>query len=335
MGRIIVDILGCELTSEDRKRIKTEGCAGVILFARNFENRSQLTALTTEIKRIKKEPVFVCVDQEGGRVQRFQEGFTRIPPMEVLGTLWDKDQVRACELSQDVGIVLGAELKDVGVHLTFAPVLDINGGNTSVIGDRAFHKDPLAISELGRCLVRGLTYAGVGAVGKHFPGHGGVIEDTHLDEAIDSREVAEIMAQDVLPFKVLSSSLSGVMPSHVRYSKFDTQPACFSRQWLIDILRNDLNFQGLVFSDDLSMRAAELVGDVASRSRLAIDAGCDFILVCNNSEDADRALHSISDHRLNNDQQLMKKMFSTIDMPSFVNTGSGDYKASLSRIEST
>jgi beta-N-acetylhexosaminidase len=193
----------------------------------------------------------------------------------------------------------------------------------------------LAISELGRCLVRGLTYAGVGAVGKHFPGHGGVIEDTHLDEAIDSREVAEIMAQDVLPFKVLSSSLSGVMPSHVRYSKFDTQPACFSRQWLIDILRNDLNFQGLVFSDDLSMRAAELVGDVASRSRLAIDAGCDFILVCNNSEDADRALRSISDHRLNNDQQIMKKMFSTIDMPSFVNTRSDEYKASLSRIEST
>jgi|TARA_B110000305_G_scaffold81876_1_gene92207 beta-N-acetylhexosaminidase len=334
-GRVILDIAGFELTDRDRERLVHPRCAGVILFARNFKNKSQLQQLVLDMKSIKQEPLMVCVDQEGGRVQRFQEEFTRIPPMDMLGRLWDQDQNHACAIARHIGIILGSELKAIGIDLTFAPVLDINRKNSSVIGDRAFHEDHEAISELGRKLVEGLRLSGVGSVGKHFPGHGGVSEDTHEDEAIDTRDISEMLSQDIRPFDALTPSLTGIMPAHVTFPSVDADPACFSSKWLREILRDHLGFEGLVFSDDLSMKAATLMGDMALRSSKAFEAGCDLVLVCNDPDAADDALSACMNIDFSDDQDVAKKMRGLIEMPISISISSVEYKVSSKELMRT
>ena len=266
----MVDVLGATLTDEDRSRIRHPAAGAVILFARNYENPEQLAQLTAEIERQREPALPICVDHEGGRVQRFREGFTAIPPMRLLGKLWDRDRDAAKEAAASIGYIIAAELGAHGVDFSFAPVLDLDYGGSSVIGDRALHFDPIAVGALGACLVRGLAQGGVAAVAKHFPGHGYAEADSHVAVPRDERTFKEIARKDVAPYKqVIEAGLAAVMPAHVIYSEVDSQPAGYSRRWLEEVLRKQLGFQGLVFSDDLSMEGAAVAGGPRALARCA------------------------------------------------------------------
>src|SRR5438067_12048816 len=232
-GPVVIDVVGPVLADEDRGRIRHPAAGAVILFARNYENPEQLAALTAEIERLREPALPVCVDHEGGRVQRFREGFTTIPPMRALGKLWDRDHELATEAATSIGYIIAAELGAHGVDFSFAPVLDLDYGGSSVIGDRALHFDPIAVGGLGACLVRGLAQGGVAAVAKHFPGHGYAVADSHVAVARDERPFKEIARKDIAPYKqVIEAGLAAVMPAHVIYSEVDSQPAGYSRRWL-------------------------------------------------------------------------------------------------------
>ena len=287
LGPVMLDVAGKALTDAERDMLRHPAVGGVILFARNYESPEQLDALVRDIHHVRTPPLLVAVDHEGGRVQRFRDGFTRLPPMGALGRLWDRDPERARELSRFVGQVLALELRAHGVDFSFTPVLDIDYGQSTVIGDRAFHRDPGVIATLACALVRGLSDGGMGSVGKHFPGHGYAVADTHHEAAIDMRPFAEIEASDLVPFQnLVSNGLTGVMPAHVIYPAVDGVSAGFSRRWLQDILRHRLGFDGVIFSDDLSMAGAHTAGPIVTRARAALDAGCDMVLVCNDSASA-------------------------------------------------
>ena len=298
LGPVMVDIAGSALSAEDHRRLAHPLVGGIILFARNFESPPQLVQLTREIHATREPPLLIAVDQEGGRVQRFREGFTPLPAMRELGLAWDKDPARARALAQSVGFVLAAELRACGVDLSLTPVLDVDHGASSVIGDRAFHRDPDVIAELALKLMRGLRHGGMSAVGKHFPGHGHVAADSHQEIPVDDRPFSEIEASDLVPFRrLMENGLGGVMPAHVVYSKIDGMPAGFSTVWLKQVLRRRLGFNGMIFSDDLSMEGASAAGDICARARAAFDAGCDMVLVCNDPRSADRLLEQL-DYRI-------------------------------------
>jgi beta-N-acetylhexosaminidase len=293
-GRVMTDLEGIELTASDRKRLQHPGCAGVILFTRNYRDQEQLSTLCAEIKSLRDPALLIAVDHEGGRVQRFRHGFTAIPAMRRIGELWDQDHDKATMIAHDAGHIIGVELGACGIDFSFAPVLDLDYARSTVIGDRAFHSSSEVVIRLARSFIAGLNASGMIAVGKHFPGHGAVVADTHLDIAVDHRELADIEANDLLPFiELCRQDLGGVMPAHVIYDKIDSNPAGFSRYWLQDILRTRLGFQGIVFSDDLSMRGAGVAGDAPARAGAALAAGCDLALVCNAPDDADAVLHTI------------------------------------------
>ncbi len=293
-GRVMIDLEGVELNAQDRQRLLEPACAGVILFSRNYQNPEQLRALCADIKSVRDPALLIAVDHEGGRVQRFREGFSAIPAMRNIGTLWDQDRQRAGLVARDAARVIATELGACGIDFSFAPVLDIDHGCSTVIGDRAFHASSQAVIELAQAFIAGLNQCGMIAVGKHFPGHGAVAADTHHDVAVDHRELAEIERDDLPPFIALCrGALGGVMPAHVVYEKVDTQPAGFSRFWLKDMLRDRIGFKGVVFSDDLSMRAACVAGDAAARADAAFAAGCDVALVCNAPDDAEAVLHAM------------------------------------------
>jgi beta-N-acetylhexosaminidase len=290
-GPVMLDVAGTELTADDRRRLAHPLVGGVILFSRNYASPEQLAELTREIHAVRQPPLLIAVDHEGGRVQRFREGFTVLPAMRELGAVWDGDTKRARKLAEAVGYVLAAELRARGVDLSFTPVLDVDHGNSSVIGDRAFHSDPAAIGELARGLMRGLRHGGMSAVGKHFPGHGHVKADSHHEMPVDERPLDELEASDLKPFRrLIENGLGGIMPAHVVYPAVDDKPAGFSAIWLKEILRRQLGFNGMIFSDDLSMEGASTAGDVAERAHAAIRAGCDMVLVCNNPQSADQLL---------------------------------------------
>ena len=300
-GPVVVDVLGPTLTDEDRSRIRHPAAGAVILFARNYENPEQLAALTADIERQREPALPVCVDHEGGRVQRFKEGFTAIPPMRTLGKQWDRDRAKARELATSIGYVIASELGAHGVDFSFAPVLDLDYGGSSVIGDRALHFDPTAVGALGACLVKGLAQGGVGAVGKHFPGHGYAEADSHVAVPRDDRSFKEILRKDIVPYRaVIEAGLAGVMPAHVIYPQVDPQPAGYSSHWLQEVLRKQLGFQGIIFSDDLSMEGAAVAGGPPERARAAIAAGCDMVLLCNNPGGLDQLLQSLADVQLVN-----------------------------------
>jgi beta-N-acetylhexosaminidase len=294
---VILDIAGTELTADDRRRLKHPLTGGLILFARNWVDRRQLTELTASIKFVRPDAL-VCVDHEGGRVQRFRtDGFTHLPAMRVLGELWMRDALAATDAATAAGIVLGAELRACGVDLSFTPVLDLDHGGSSVIGDRAFHRDARVVAMLAKSLMHGLLLAGMGNCGKHFPGHGFVKADSHLEVPVDKRSLKAILADDAKPYEWLSTSLAGVMPAHVVYPKVDGNPAGFSPRWLREILRLDLGFNGAVFSDDLSMAGARTVAGVdvtyPEAATLALNAGCDLVLLCNQSADGGAAVDEL------------------------------------------
>ncbi len=295
LGVVIADVEGLRLNDIDRTRLLHPQLGGVILFARHYESVAQLCALTAEIRALRGEDFIIAVDHEGGRVQRFREGFTAIPPMRVLGALWDKEEDAALKAAKDCGYVLAAELRACGVNLSFTPVLDLDYGESGVIGDRAFHRDPHIVSALAAALQRGLAEGGLASCGKHFPGHGFIRADSHHEVPIDERDFATIEADDMLPYKqLIAAGLSSVMPAHVIYPKVDAQPAGFSRKWIRDILRGSFRFGGVIFSDDLSMEGASVAGGYDARAAAALDAGCDMVLVCNDPANADVVLQGLA-----------------------------------------
>lgn len=289
-GPVMLDVSGLVLTAEDRLRLRHPQTGGVILFARNFASREQVCELVHSI-RGERAGLLVAVDQEGGRVQRFREGFVDLPPMRRLGTLWDSDRAAALAAAGAVGRVIAAELASCGVDLSFTPVLDVDHGPSTVIGDRAFHSDPVAIAELAGALVRGLVEGGMQGVGKHYPGHGHVAADSHTDVPVDDRPLHAIEACDLIPFaRLVAKGLGGIMPAHVIYPQVDARTAGFSPVWLRDILRGKLGFDGMIFSDDLGMAGAADAGGVVDRAHAALAAGCDMVLLCNDPAGADRLL---------------------------------------------
>ena len=304
---LIIDVAGLSLSKVDRQRLKHPLVGGIILFARNWQDRTQLTQLCRDIKKVRKD-LLICVDHEGGRVQRFRtDGFTHLPPMRALGEMWMNDgkagegagAMQATNAATACGYVLGAELRACGVDLSFTPVLDLDFGESSVIGDRAFHRDPRVVSLLAKSLMHGLTLSGMANCGKYFPGHGFVKADSHIDIPVDKRSLKTILADDAAPYGWLSTTLASVMPAHVIYPKVDARPAGFSSKWLNDILRAQLGFGGAIFSDDLSMAGARLIdGQQVSYTQAAVaalNAGCDMVLLCNQSLDRGQAVDALID----------------------------------------
>lgn len=294
LGPVMLDVAGTVLSVADEVRLRHPSVGGVILFARNYESPAQLTELTAAIHALRTPPLLVAVDHEGGRVQRFRDGFTKIPPMRELGKIWDHHPHKARHLAQQAGFVLAAELSGCGVDFSFTPVLDMDYGQSGVIGNRAFHADPQAIAELAHSLILGLKQGGMHSVGKHFPGHGYVAADSHLAIPVDERAFVDIEMADLIPFRrMIQYGLTAVMPAHVIYPKVDSRPAGFSPVWLQQILRGQLGFEGVIFSDDLSMEGATVAGGIVQRAEAALLAGCDMVLVCNKPESADELLQGL------------------------------------------
>jgi beta-N-acetylhexosaminidase len=294
LGPVMLDIAGLRLAAEEEDRLCHPSVGGVILFARNFESPAQLVALTTELRALRHPELLIAVDHEGGRVQRFQQGFTRIPPMRVLGETRERDPRRAQALAEAMGYVIAAELLAHGVDFSFAPVLDVDFGSSSVIGDRAFSDEPEGIAELAGGFIAGLAAGGAAAVAKHFPGHGYVKADSHLEVPVDDREFRDIEAADLVPYRdLIRRGLGGIMPAHVIYPKVDSRPAGFSPVWLKEVLRGRLGFGGMILSDDLSMEGASVAGGVVERAQAALAAGCDMVLVCNAPQAAARVIDGL------------------------------------------
>ena len=296
---LIIDIAGTELTDTDRRRLAHPLTGGMILFARNWQDRAQLSALCADIKAVRPD-LLICVDHEGGRVQRFRtDGFTHLPPMRVFGELWMRDALQATNAATAAGYVLGAELRACGVDFSFTPVLDLDWGESGVIGDRAFHRDARVAAMLAKSLMHGLLQAGVANCGKHFPGHGFVKADSHTEVPVDARALKDILAEDAAPYGWLNTTLTSVMPAHVVYPKVDKLPAGFSPRWLQAILRDRLGFAGAIFSDDLSMEGARRIGGrevtYTEAAVAALSAGCDLVLLCNQSEGEGTAVDDLID----------------------------------------
>ena len=290
-GPVMVDVEGFTLTDAERKRLSHPLVGGVILFRRNFESIEQLKKLTGEIHSLRSPQLLIAVDHEGGRVQRFLPGFTRLPPMKLLGELWDKNHVHAERLAEIVGEVLATELRACGVDLSFTPVLDLDWSRSAIIGNRSFHRDPAVVAVLAAALISGLERGGMASCGKHFPGHGWVEGDSHHVIPLDERSLDTIRADDLVPFKRLAQAgLASVMPAHVVYPAVDSYPAGFSSYWLQTILRQELQFDGVIFSDDLCMEGAAGAGNIVDRASAAFEAGCDMALVCNRPDLADEVL---------------------------------------------
>jgi beta-N-acetylhexosaminidase len=294
LGPVMLDVAGGRLADADRRRLAHPLVGGVILFQRNYVSPEQLAELSAEIRAVRTPELLIAVDHEGGRVQRFREGYTPIPPMAELGALWDADRAGARRRSEAAGFVIAAELTSSGIDFSFTPVLDIDFGRSGVIGNRAFHREPEAVGELASALIEGLARGGASAVGKHFPGHGFAAADSHVAIPIDPRPLSQIRAVDLAPYRRLAHQLAGVMPAHVIYPEVDQAPAGFSRIWLHDVLRDEIGFDGVIFSDDLSMEGAAGAGGIVARARAALSAGCDMVLVCNRPDFADELLDGLS-----------------------------------------
>ena len=282
LGPIMTSIEGTALTAEDEEVLRHPLIGGVVYFARNFVDKKQLTALSSAIKALRDPALVIAVDQEGGRVQRFREGFTEIPPMRSLGDLWTTHPPSARARAFELGFTIGSELGEVGVDFSLAPVLDLDYGESTVIGHRAFHRDPIAVSALATALMQGLRAEGMASVGKHFPGHGFVKGDTHWERPTDDRSYQQVEAADLIPFRELvAAGLDGVMAAHLIFPQIDAQLAGFSPFWLQSVLRNKLHFRGVIFTDDLGMVAAHAVGDLTARAEAAVVGGADIVMPCN------------------------------------------------------
>src|ERR1700756_3825197 len=307
-GPVMLDVVGTTLNHDDNPPLPHPMTGGVILFTRHYESRAQLIALTDSIRAI-REDLLIAVDHEGGRVQRFRtDGFTVLPAMGKLGELWDKDVLYATKVTTAVGYILATELRACGIDMSFTPVLDLNYGQSQVIGDRSFHRDPRVVALLAKSLNHGLALAGMANCGKHFPGHGFALADSHVAVPVDERALDEILADDVAPYDWLGLSLASVIPAHVIYPQVDAKPAGFSRVWLQEILRGRLRFQGAIFSDDLSMEAARQGGTLTEAATAALQAGCDMVLICNQPEEAEKVLDALRFTPSKESRQRLKGM---------------------------
>lgn len=278
-GPVMIDLEGTEISSKEKELLQNPNVGGVLLFSRNYAGLTALKALVAELRALAKNPLLIAVDHEGGRVWRFKEGFTKLPPAADYGKLYARDPKSALNLAYNAGWVMAAELLDCGIDLSLAPVLDLDSGISEVIGDRAFHSDPNILAELAAAFIQGMNKVGMAATGKHFPGHGGCAPDSHFAEAIDTRPLETLLANDMVPFAKLNTVLAAVMPAHVIYSAVDSVPAGYSKRWLQEILRKQLQFNGAIISDCLSMQAASMAGDFVLRARMALDAGCDMVIL--------------------------------------------------------
>lgn len=304
IGALMLDIAGTTLSTEDQELLQAPQVGGVILFGRNIESARQVSDLTAHMRQIRPE-LLIAVDQEGGRVQRLREGFTRLPAMRQFGLLYAKDPALACQHAENCGWLMATEVLAVGIDLSFAPVLDLDG-ISQVIGDRSFHAETAVVTALSLAFMRGMKRAGMATTGKHFPGHGSVLADSHVAMPVDHRSYAQIQQTDLQPFLQTLHSLDALMPAHVIYPEIDTQPAGFSKVWLKQILREQLGFDGVLFSDDLSMQAAHVAGGADARILAALDAGCDMGLVCNQRSAALLALQALQDYPMPNQARLAR-----------------------------
>ncbi len=287
LGPVMLDLRGTQLDAEEREILCHPLVGGVILFSRNFESPEQVAALIAEIHALRRPPLLIAVDQEGGRVQRFRKGFTRLPAMRRFGEIYEHDRRRARQLAEQCGWVMASELRAIGVDISFAPVLDLDYGVSAVIGDRAYHRRPQIVADLAAATMHGMQRAGMAATGKHFPGHGAIEADSHEAIPHDERPLEDILEEDVAPYELMiTNGMAAVMPAHVIYTEVDEKPAGFSHFWLQQILRKRLGFQGVIFSDDLNMEGASVGGDYVQRAEAALNAGCDMVLICNNPEAA-------------------------------------------------
>jgi beta-N-acetylhexosaminidase len=293
----MLDLVGLELSAEEREMLAHPLVGGVILFTRNYESPQQLERLVSEIHALREPHLLVAVDHEGGRVQRFRHDFTELPPARIFGQIYEQDAKRAKRLAETCGWLMAAELRAVGIDFSFAPVLDLDYGVSTVIGDRAFHRKPEIVADLAQSYMLGMRRTGMVATGKHFPGHGAIAADSHVDMPVDERPFEDIYSADVQPFaRMIRAGLGAIMPAHVIYPAVDDKPACFSSFWLKQVLRDRLGFQGVIFSDDLTMKGAHVMGDIVERGRAALAAGCDMVLVCNHPQEAVRLLDGLGAH---------------------------------------
>lgn len=297
LGPVMLDIEGLSLSPADRDLLREPAVGGVILFARNYESPQQITDLVAEMRALRSPPLLIAVDHEGGRVQRFRDGFTPIPPMRRIGHEFDRDPDSGLQAARDAGWLVAAELRAVGIDLCFAPCVDLDWGISDIIGDRAFHRKAEVVADLANAFSRGLRSAGMAAVAKHFPGHGAVIADSHLKLPVDRREYGLVL-DDMRPYERLvnNGAIAGVMLAHIVYEQIDAQPAGFSEYWIQRELRTRLGFGGAVFCDDLTMQATRDYGSMAERGRLALAAGCDMIPVCNDRDAAHEAVEALNDY---------------------------------------
>ncbi|MGC4027661.1 MAG: beta-N-acetylhexosaminidase [Steroidobacteraceae bacterium] len=281
LGPLMVDVAGTALTAEDREVLRHPLVGSVILFTRNYQDPQQLEALVADIKSLRTPPLLVAVDHEGGRVQRFRSGFSVLPPARRIGQEYDTDARQGLAMAQQLGWLLAAELRAVGVDFSFAPCVDLDYGVSEIIGDRAFHSRPPAVAELALATMQGMRRAGMAATAKHFPGHGAVVADSHLALPVDRRDLPDLEV-DIAPYRrLIANDIAGVMMAHVLYPLVDSVPASFSRRWVSEVLRGELDFRGVVFADDLTMEGASVIGDVVARAEAALAAGCDVLPVCN------------------------------------------------------
>jgi beta-N-acetylhexosaminidase len=284
LGPLMIDLLGKELLADERELLRHPLVGGIILFTRNFDSRDQIQQLITEVRAVRKPPLLVAVDYEGGRVQRFRKDFTVLPPMRAIGQTYDQNHQAGLQLAKQAGWLLAAELRAVGIDLSFGPVVDLDYGASSVIGDRSLHRDSRVVGDLAVAIMHGMRDAGMCAVAKHFPGHGAVVADSHVALPVDRRRYVDL-GHDIHPYtRLIDNQLPAVMAAHVVFEQIDSVPASFSRKWLVDELRGKLGFTGAVFSDDLSMEGASIMGPIPQRVRKSLAAGCDMVLICNHRD---------------------------------------------------
>lgn len=319
LGPILLDVEGLTLTAEDKEILQHPNVGGVIFFSRNYESPAQLAQLASDIKALRPN-LLLCVDQEGGRVQRFIKGMTRLPKLRVLGERLESDpkQLPAVQvLAEKLGYLMALEVRSLGVDLSFAPVLDLDKGVSEIIGDRAFHHEPETVVKLATSYIKGMNKAGMRATGKHFPGHGSVALDSHLGLPVDPRSKADIEA-DMLPFRlIIAQGLNAIMPAHIVYPEFDPYPVGFSSYWLQTVLRKQLGFNGAIVSDDLSMGGATGMGTYGERAVRAINAGCDYLLVCNHRQGAIETLEALKNIGDDTTQQRRTSLLATGETPDW------------------